>query len=63
MSPTAAAIPPSTSGCPRPSTPRCDRDYAPLQRLVAADKLRTLGYLSFDPTQISFAGQAATTLP
>ena len=37
------------------------RDYAPLQRLVAADKLRALGYLSFDPTQISFAGQAATT--
>ena len=36
-------------------------DYAPLQRLVAADKLRALGYLSFDVTQISFAGQAATT--
>jgi pimeloyl-ACP methyl ester carboxylesterase len=35
--------------------------YAPLRRLVAADKLHTLGYLSFDRTQISFAGQAATT--
>src|SRR3954454_16504049 len=32
--------------------------YGPLQRLVAADKLRAVGYLSFDPTQISFASQA-----
>jgi pimeloyl-ACP methyl ester carboxylesterase len=38
-----------------------DRDLAPLERLVAASRTKTVGYLSFDPSVVSFAGQVATS--
>jgi pimeloyl-ACP methyl ester carboxylesterase len=38
-----------------------DHDYAPLERMVAVDRIGQAGSLLLDPTLVSFGGQTATT--